>query len=201
MNGRSTQPFGRRGRVITNAAQDARLAAPIAVQAPAQSFAESPGIVAQIVRPGEKEAIARRGPEPVRWSYRAAILSGLVIAIINAAANASFAVRSNEDAGLLNFLGADKGTVIIGLMIAALWSGARTSALCLLIVHRLLAMLNRTSYWTYIFGGGAVALAYGVIMQVIADHTPSGGLPLEAFCGMGAGFFYRLFAGTQPRDS
>jgi hypothetical protein len=201
MNGRSTQPFGRRGRVITSAAKAAPPAARLASQPQPQSFAVSADIVAQIVRPGEKETITRREAEPVRWSYRAAILSGLIIAIINAAANASFAVRSNDESGLLNLLGADKGAVIIGLLIAALWSGARTSALCLLIVHRLLAFLQRTSYWTYIIGGGAVALAYGLVVQIIGEHTPPGGLPLEAISGMGAGLFYRLFAGTKPRDA
>lgn len=197
MNGRSTQPFGRRGRVMGTTPAPA-----FPVRAQPQSFAVSPDIVAQIVRPSEKEAVARRGPEPVRWSYRAALLAGLIVAIMNAAANATFATHSNENAGLLNLLGlgADKGTVLIGLMIAALWSGARTSALCLLIVHRLLAAAKRTSYWTYILGGGAVALAYGLLVQLIGDHTPPGGLPLEALSGMGAGLFYRLFAGTQPRD-
>jgi len=199
MNGRSTQPFGRRGRAIASPAH----AAPLPARAQTQSFAVSPDIVAQIMRPDEKEAVKRRGPEPVRWSYRAAILAGLIIAIMTAAANATFAMRSNADSGLLNLLGlggAGKGTLLIGLMLAALWSGARTSALCLLIVHRLLAAAKQTSYWTYILGGGAVALAYGLLVQLIGDHTPPGGLPLEAFSGMGAGLFYRLFAGTQLRD-
>lgn len=203
MNGSPTQPFGRRGRVITSAAS----AAPAAIQAQPQSLAVSPDLVAQIVRPSEtgkiteKEKIAGRGPEAVRWSYRAAILAGFIVAIMTAAANASFTVRSNEEMGLLNLLGADKGTVIIGLMMAAFWSGARTSAFCLLIVHRVLAMQKLTSYWMYVFGGGAVALAYGVVIQIFVGHTPPGGLPLEAFSGMGAGLFYRLFAGTQPRDA
>lgn len=165
-----------------------------------QSLTVSSDVLAEIVRPRGKEAVARRGPEPVRWSYRAALLSGFIVAILNAAANASFAATANEGFAFFNF-GSANGTLIIGVMLAALWSGARISVLCLIIVHRLLAAMNRTSYWTYVLGGGAVALAYGLIMQTVTGHVPAGGLPLETFSGLGAGLFYRLFAGTQPRDA
>jgi hypothetical protein len=180
--------------------------APAVAQAQPQSLALAPDLVAQIVRPSENgkiaksEKIAGRGPEQVPWSYRAAILSGLIVAIMMAAANASFIVRANPDLGPLKIFGFDNGAVIIGLMTMALWNGARTSAFCLLIVHRAVATQKLTSYWAYALGGGAVALAYCVGVQVLLGQMPSGGLVFEVASNLGAGIFYRFFAGTQPRD-
>ncbi len=197
MNTSSTQPFGRRGLSQTAAARPQSFTPSAAPASP--NVAISPELIAHLVSKGDKEKHARRGPDPVRWSYLAALLSGFIVAILNAAANASFAATARDGLGFVSFGSAD-GPIIAALLITALWKGARTSALCLIVVHRLLAWMGRTSYASYIIGGGATSLAFALLIEAFGYGPGAGGLGLEALSGMGAGLFYRLFAGTKPQD-
>ncbi len=131
-------------------------------------------------------------------SYRAAILAALVVAVFNAATNVTFAASAtNELSGIS--VGWANMPVAVALILGALWSGGRTSALCLLIAHRMLAALERTSLRAYMIGGGAVALLFALAMQAVGIASGPGGLGVDVISGVGAGLFYRLFAGTQRR--
>lgn len=200
MNTRSTQPFGRRGRAPALAARPARIAAapPGLAQ---QTSAVPPEIVAALVHPqGEETSTAVRSGERVPRSFRAAILAGCIVAILNAAANATFAAKATEGLGVFS-LGSANVPIVTALLLAALWSGARTSALCLLVAHRLLTAMGRTSQISYVIAGGGAALVFAVIMQAFGSAPGPGGLGMECFSGMVAGLFYRLFAGTERRDA
>ena len=200
MNTRSTQPFGRRGRAPTPVVSSNMAAAD--VTAPSrQTKPLPPDIVATLLRPEGVESVAYvRGAGEVRRSFRAAILAGLVVAILDAAANATFAASAT--AGLNDFsLGSAQVPVAVTLLIGALWSGGSSSAACLLVAHRLLTRVGRTSHIDYALGGAAAALALAAIMFVLGSAPGPAGLGITLFSGMVAGFFYRLFAGTTRQDA
>ena len=102
-------------------------------------------------------------------------------------------------AAMLGVVALDSAQGNLALILGALWSGGRTSALCLLIAHRMLAALERTSLRAYMIGGGAVALLFALAMQAVGIASGPGGLGVDVISGVGAGLFYRLFAGTQRR--
>ncbi|WP_219319543.1 hypothetical protein [Methylovirgula sp. HY1] len=161
-----------------------------------QTKALSPELIASLLQSEAAESATQiRRAGKVRRSFRAAILAGLIVAILNAAASATFAAHAM--AGLHDFsLGSAQVPVAAALIIGALWSGGSSSATCLLVVHRLLARMGRTSYSAYVLGGGAVALTLSLIMFPLDGGQGPRGLALVAVSGMVTGYFYRLFAGT-----
>lgn len=167
------------------------------VQAPAQQMNPLPPELVARLLDAEAGASGAHAPSAgkVRRSFRAAILAGLIVAVLNAAANATFAASAT--AGLNDFsLGSAQVPVAAALVIGALWSGGSNSAICLLVAHRLLARLGRTSYVDYVLGSAASASALALIMFALGSDFRPSGLGIEIFSGMAAGFFYRLFAGT-----
>ncbi len=197
MTVRSTQPFGRRGRVPAPAARPARPGA--APRLPLPTAGVPPEIVAALLHPeGEAASGTRRDGEIVPRSFRAAILAGFIVAILNAAANATFAAEAQASLSHFSF-GSANVPIVVALLFAALWSGARTSALCLLVAHRLLAAMARVSPISYAIAGGGIALAFALLMQAFGNAPGPGGFGMEVVSGMGAGLFYRLFAGTQTQ--
>lgn len=199
MNAKSPQPFGRRGLVSNFGAQPVR-ASGTAPQLAQRNPSVSPELVAALLRSdADPSASATRGFQKVPRSFRAAILAGCIVAVFNAATNATFAAEANDTLGVLSF-GSRNAPVIVALLLAALWSGARTSALILLVTHRLLVAIERTSYLSYAMFGGIVALGFGLFMQALGKPPGAGGIGMEILSGVGAGFFYRLFAGTQRQD-
>jgi hypothetical protein len=199
----SAQPFGRRGRVPAPAPSHS-----VAQTVPARSrlgqknLSVSPDVVAAILNPnGDPDArMAAHGAERVPRSFRAAILAGLIVAIVSAATNATFAAVANQDLGVLSAFGANNAPIVVALLLGALWSGGRTSAMCLLVTHRMLSAMQRTSHISYGIGGGIVALALAFLMQALGHAPGPGGLGMETLMGVGAGMFYRLFAGAQRAD-
>ena len=190
MNGRSPQPFGRRGATAAKS------------EAPAPQIKTlPPELVASLLHPEAAESAPDvRGADRVRRSFRAAVLAGLIVAIFDAAANATFA--ADATAGLHDFsLGSAQVPVAAALLIGALWSGGSSSAACLLVAHRLLTRMSRTSYSDYVLGGGAAALILTLIMFVLGGGQGPRGLAIAAVSGMISGYFYRLFAGTTRKDT
>jgi hypothetical protein len=197
MNARSTQPFGRRGLPANFAAPQPAGTVP---QRERRSSTVPPELVAVLMqRDGQTVADRSRGAERVPRSFRAAILAGCIVAIFNAATNATFAAEANDSLGVLSSF-AGNSSVIVALLIGALWSGAENSAMTLLVSHRVLAAMERTSYFSYAAAGGIVALGFGLIMQILGKPPGAGGLGMAVLSGVGAGLFYRLFAGAQRRD-
>jgi hypothetical protein len=200
MNMRSTEPFGRRGRAPTLAARPMQHAgAPKRLVQ--QTAAVRPEIVAAMLQPqaAEEALSAVRTGEIVPRSFRAAILAGFIVAILNAAVNATFAAQAKDGLGGVS-LGSATAPIVAGLLIAALWSSAQTSTFCILVAHRLLAAMGRTSLMAYAVAGGVAAVVLAGLMYLLGGTSGPGGVGMEILSGMGAGVFYRFFAGTRRQD-
>jgi hypothetical protein len=161
----------------------------------------------------DRRANAGGHPKPpqvtrVGWSFRAALPAGLIVGLLSAATRVTgflgFGARGGLDTlplgniGLGQIsLGEAKAPILAAIAIAGLFSGARASALALLFAHKILARLGRTSLLAYSLGGAAASLAYALVAAVFwADATPLS-VGTEALSGLGAGFFYRLFAASE----
>ncbi len=199
MNARSAQPFGRRG--LSSSAGAARPVAPVPQRLTQKNLAVPPEVVAAVLNPNRetRSPFATCHGEKVPRSFRAAILAGLIVAIVTAATNATFAAEASQDLSFFSF-GSANAPIVVALLLAALWSGARTSALILLVTHRMLASMRRTSHLSYGIAGGVVALAFAFLMQALGKSPGPGGLSMEVLSGVGAGLFYRLFAGAKRAD-
>ena len=159
-----------------------------------------PEVIAALLSPNGERTSRRvvRDGEKVPRSFRAAILAGLIVAIVSAATNATFAAEASQDLSFFSF-GSANAPIIVALLLAALWSGARTSALCIFVTHRVLASMQRTSHLSYGIAGGLVALAFALLMQALGKSPGPGGLAMDVLTGVGAGMFYRLFAAQTSR--
>jgi hypothetical protein len=160
----------------------------------------SPELVATLLQTERGDTAALKGTDnqvSVSRSFRAAIIAGLVVAVLNAAANATFASHVTHELGIFSSFATSNVPILVSLLLAALWSGARTSALCLLIAHRLLAALARTSTIDYVVAGGGVALLYALAASIFGSTPSVHTLIISTFSGMTAGFIYRFFAATR----
>lgn len=157
-----------------------------------------PDLLAQVLgSSGIMPIAAAPAKAAVPRSYRAAILAGFVVAILHAAGATTFA--SHAAGGLSAFApGSAKVPVTIGLVLAALCSGAKDSAFCLLVAHRLLARLGYTSHFAYVLGSTSASLAAAAGAYALGMASGTAGLANAVLCGAAAGLFYRLFAGTSP---
>lgn len=202
------QPFGRRGRPVASSA---------AGRGPEKAAvnltpAVSPELLAAVVgRQSGLRAVVHTGlPDvsKVGWSFRAAVLAGLIVGLFNAAAQATsflgFGASSPLDRLPLGHtpfgqisLGQAGMPLTVLIAIAGLWDGARASAFTLLFAHKILTRRGRTSFVAYSLGGAAASLIYALIAALLwTDATPLS-ISLDALSGLGAGFFYRLFAATE----
>lgn len=188
------QPFGRRGRPAHTATASA-FAGPALRQE--QSSPLPPEVLSGILGTPEQEAAAERPKvQKVARSLRAAVLAGVVVVILNAAVNATSVLKFG---GLIDSipLGQTKLPFAVMLAVASLWGGARASAFVLLFAHSFLNRRGWTSIGAYILAGGAATLAYALIVQLIGLDGTDSSIAMELLSGMGAGFFYRLFAAVE----
>lgn len=193
-----TQSPPRPGRTVANSPR-----ATVAVDLPPNL---SPDLIAAVVRgsgPRPMASIGRAAVTSVSWSVRAAVLAGLIVGLINAAARAttflSFGSLGALDKLPLGQFSLGQATMPIAVLVAmaGLWSGARASAFALLFAHKILARLGQTSLVTYSLAGAAASLAYALIAALLWAETTPVSIALETLSGLGAGFFYRLFAPTE----
>ncbi|MGP0058851.1 MAG: hypothetical protein ACLPID_06160 [Beijerinckiaceae bacterium] len=191
-----SQPFGKRGRP---AAPPTRPSAPAPTPATAPAAAPLPAdLIASIVRPTAQAEGSNNAPceALVARSLRAAILAGLCVGFFNAALNIAATPASGEE--LAPLLGRSVLPLPAISFFFGLWSAARTSALSLLVTHRIVSQFGWTGHIAYALGGGAVALAYAAAVHAMG--LPHQNFGVEFLTGLGAGFFYRLFAGTVAAD-
>src|SRR5579875_71270 len=182
-----TKPtFGRRGLSQTKQAS-------FAASLPEQRSLP-PDLVAAILQPAGQEAAGERSRvTKVGWSFRGAVLAGLIVGFLNAAVHAT-GVLDVGDGLVQNVLGDAKVPVAVLLAAAGLWGGARASAFVLLFAHALLDRLGRTGYLAYALAGAAASGGYSLIAAAFgAQHS----LVLDPASGAAAGFFYRLFATSE----
>lgn len=193
MTQKLVRTFGRRGTKVRPSPQSraASLAAP---PLPAD-------LVAAIVRPAQDQPmmIAPARPRRVARSLRAALVAGLCAGFFHAA----FDVAAVPAAGraLLPFIGAAALPLPAISLAVGLWSAARTTALVLLVAHRLLDRLGSTSSAAYAVGGGLAAFAYAAAVDFLVPGLAHANLGLELLCGAGAGFLYRRLAGMAHHDA
>ena len=208
------KPFGRRGQAATPARTAARPAPVAAAGRVAAPELPSEVVAAVLGKPGNLRESALAGSFQVKsvgWSFRAAVLAGLIVGLVNAAARATRFLSLGSLGGLggldklplgpsvLGQISLGEATVPLTLLaaLAGLWSGARASALALLFAHKILARLGHTSLVAYSLGGAAACLAYALIAALFGAETTPVSVATEALSGLGAGFFYRLFAVTE----
>jgi hypothetical protein len=129
-------------------------------------------------------------------SARAALLAGLVVACLHASLDLGASVAIGQKIGTIS-IGGQTLPIVPLILLGSLWSGAESSAIGLFFVRTLLAPLHVTHIAAYAACGGFVALAYAGIMQALGWGDFES-LPADIAMGVGAGFFYRLFAGTKP---
>ncbi len=207
-----TKPFGRRDRIDAPATRFASSATPAsrAVSAPATDL--PPEVVAAVLNGSgglRETALAGRSQiKSVGWSWRAASLAGLIVGLVNAAARATTFLSFGSLGGLdklplgqtlFGQISLCEASVPLTLLVAlaGLWSGARSSAVALFAAHFILARSGRTSLTAYSLGGAAASLAYALLASLIGDTATPLSIAMETLSGLGAGFFYRLFAATQ----
>ena len=133
-------------------------------------------------------------------SWRAGILAGLAVSCMKAGFVILNAKNARpEVAGLMQIAGVDEAKALPLLLMGSLWSGAESAAGTILMAHAVLRRLNITSVIAYGFGGGIVAAALtGLAFQLGLDDVANG-WPIEIATGVGAGVFYRLFAGARGK--
>lgn len=140
-------------------------------------------------------------PRVVPRSFRAALLAGLVVGFCLAGLDATQADTTLRHVAGLVPGGAPKLLPVVILF--GLLGGARAAATNLLVSHWLLRRLGWSGHIAYAAGGGAVAAGVALVVQGLAGSgfvEPSllhgHGVALDVAAGVGAGFFYRVFAGA-----
>ena len=203
------KPFGRRGRLETPAAPPRPVFAARSVPTSIAAPDLSPEVAAAVLggSSGLRGSAFASQPQvkSVGWSFRAAVLAGLIVGLVNAAAQAtSFSSFGDLDKlplgqTLLGQISFGEATVPLTLLaaLAGLWSGARASALALLFAHKILARLGHTSLMAYSLGGAAACLAYALLTGLLGGAMTPISIAMQALSGLGAGFFYRRFAATE----
>jgi hypothetical protein len=197
MTVKPSQPFGKRGRTVVALSR----LQPLQMDEPAARLPAD--LVAAIIRPAAGVAAGANagdiaGKAAVPRSFRAALLAGLCVGFFNATLNMTEVSAVGEKIALI--LGQTTLPLTAIALVIGIWSGARTTALTLLVTHRILAYLGWTKPVAYALGGGAVAALFGAVMQVLGGGLSHHDFGVEFISGLGAGFFYRLFAGTVSAD-
>jgi hypothetical protein len=191
MMAKPSQPFGKRGRAAESRPR---------VTARTEPTALSADVVATIVGPAAqaREAGLKTGRIIVARSFRAALLAGFCVGFFNAALSMTQFSAGNE--GIASLFGGMAVPLVVISLAVGIWSAARTTAVTLLITHRILAHWGWTDRLAYVLGGGAVAATYSAIMEALGLPIFHHGFGVELASGLAAGFFYRLFAGTVSSD-
>lgn len=200
------QPFGRRSRPLPPSAVPERATASLAPNVSPELIAAMLGGTQSGLRATAQASVP--GVRSVGWSFRGAVLAGLIVGLFNAAAQAT-TFLSFGTAGALDklplgqtpfgHLSLGQAEVPLTLLIAigGLWSGARASAFTLLFAHKILTRLGHTSFIAYSLGGAAASLIYALVAALLWADATALSMSLDALSGLGAGFFYRLFASTE----
>ncbi len=187
---RAAQPFGRRGGPASSTGSSA------AEFRSSRSDALPPELLATILQSPQRNGSAERPKvHKVNWSFRGAVLAGLVAGLLSAAAKATSVLDLGGVLGAVP-LGEAKVPLAVALAAAGLWGGARSGALVLLVAHYLLNRFGKTSYTAYTLAGAIASLVYvfgAELLGFAAIHALTG----DVLSGAAAGFFYRLFAATE----
>ena len=78
--------------------------------------------------------------------------------------------------------------------------GAQTTGFTVLTAHWILKRLAITGHAAYAVGGAAAAAVYAVAQLALGFGAPEHGWTIELATGLGAGFFYRVFAGAAGAE-
>lgn len=140
------------------------------------------------------------GGGTVPTSWRAGVLAGLVVSLMQAGMVVAGAkAQSAPLSGLAALAGIGTRTLVPVAIAGSLLDSAQTTGFTVLIAHRLLKRLAVTSPFAYALGGGAVAAVWAAAGFALGFGAPAHGWLIEIMTGLGAGFFYRLFAGANER--
>lgn len=187
------EPFGRRGR--PPAGGGAVASVPLRHPVPQPERELPPELLASILQAAPQEAIADGAKaHKIAWSFRAAVLAGLIVGLFNAAVNATSFLSFGTYGDLMKDLplGDAKMPLLVTVAAAGLWGGARASALTLLLAHSILDRIGQTSAPAYVCAGAAASGLYAIVTGLLGFDSAH--LAMDVMVGGGAGFFYRLFA-------
>ncbi len=206
------KPFGRRNLPVPQpssrpeaAAASRDAAEPAQTLAPSSNAVSTPeseallkftAALAEEKQKAQQDKYTGGGALIVPASGRAALLAGLVVACLHASLDLGASVALGQKLGTISIDGQALPIVPL-ILLGSLWAGAESSVTGIFFVRTLLAPLQMTHIAAYAICGGLVALAYAAIMQALGWGNFEG-LPVDVAMGVGAGFFYRLFAGTRP---
>lgn len=190
MQGRSSQPFGKRNRVATAAA----VARPLPRRADNEADPHRAFFAAAKI---ETEAHEEGRTVEVPRSLRAAVLAGLVVACGLAGLDATGRMASLS--GLIASVpgSPDVRFLAPALIFLAVLGGGRSAATSLLLAHGVLGRVGQTSHLAYALGGGAAAAVLASAIALAMGQAPLHGFVLDTLAGAAGGFFYRVFAGTR----
>ena len=104
--------------------------------------------------------------------------------------------QSASLSGLAAMTGVSPQTMLPLVVAGSLLDGAQTTGFTVLIAHWVLKRFAVTSHAAYALGGAAAAAVYAVGVPLLGFGAPAHGWAIELATGLGAGFFYRVFAGA-----
>jgi hypothetical protein len=200
MMSKPTPTFGKRGR------PPPLRAAPPPRPAPAVSETSESGVplsdlaAALMPSPADAEADERRARRTVPYSLRAGLLAGLVVSLMQAGLVIVAAkAQSASLAGLAAMTGVSPQDMLPLVVAGSLLDGAQATGFTVLTAHSVLKRFAVTGHAAYALGGAAAAAVYAVGALLLGFGAPAHGWAIELATGLGAGFFYRVFAGAASR--
>jgi hypothetical protein len=146
----------------------------------------------------EAETEERRADGTVPYSWRAGLLAGLVVSLLQAGMVIVGAkAQSASLAGLAALTGIGAQSVAPLVIAGSILDGAQATGFTVLTAHSFLKRRGITGHAAYALGGAAAAAVYALAQFVLGLGAPEHGWVIELATGLGAGFFYRVFAGVS----
>jgi hypothetical protein len=191
--------FGKRGRPAAVRAAPSPRNVP-AVFETSESDVPPSVLAASLMPPALAPESAERRAGAVPTSWRAGLLAGLVVSLMQAGMVIVEAkAQSASLAGLATMTGVSPQDMLLLVVAGSLLDGAQTTGFTVLTAHKALKRLAVTGHAAYALGGAAAAAVYAVGALLLGFGAPAHGWAIALATGLGAGFFYRVFAGAADR--
>jgi hypothetical protein len=192
--------FGKRGRPAPAQATAPPRPAPAVFETSESGVPLSVLAASLMPCPANTEAVERRAGGTVPTSWRAGLLAGLVVSLMQAGTVIIEAkAQSASLSGLAAMTGVSPHTMLPLVVAGSLLDGAQTTGFTILTAHWVLKRFVVTGHVAYALGGAAAAAVYAVGALLLGFGAPAHGWAIELATGLGAGFFYRVFAGAADK--
>jgi hypothetical protein len=197
MTSKPVPTFGKRGRPAPVRQMPPR-PSPSDLEATESGVPLSVLAASLIEKPEVEEAVAGRAAGTVPYSWRAGLLAGLVVSLMQAGIIIVGAKAQSAGLGdLATLTGISTQAMVPVVIMGSLLDSAQATGFTVLTAHGVLKRLGITNLIAYALGGAAAAAVYAEAQLLIGFGGPEHGWTIELATGLGAGFFYRLFAGAS----